>query len=544
MTTFRQLETMQRHIIKTQIIELQIPSQKDSFDLQNKISRICNGRLIPTLDRICSELSQPDEIHRIDRLELDLGRISHGFPEQAFIQKVEETFRQEVARNIDSYADAPMARPEQKKTRQTEPEDMEFPPYMEDELEDQMDMDAFLFEVSERFNERQQAPVKEKEQTPIQGPKSRTDLELLNFFMMTGGLPWWTDQTDRDVIAGALDRLMAQDPNSLIGLLESACADERILKRMILQFSDDQLAALVDMFRPDNALYGELNKVASKESGLEIRQGLFMTMFVHAEGIWDQGQSAKEALLHAAAVSHIPRPAFFKKVFSAMEKLRESGFVFHSKLPDITKELMSAAKETPRPLERPTEAGRHGPDLRPEIPGAKEGAFSDSEALYIGNAGLVLLTPFLPDFFGKIGLVEGDAFISGEAAGRAVLMLQYLAEGSSEVPEHALPLNKVLCGVELLEPVEMRLEASEEERRDCRALLETMIEKWPRLEDVTVDEFRAMFLLREGALSVRDRKWLLRVPSEGRDILLGDALWGIELVDLPWMRDELFVEWQ
>ncbi|NEO20897.1 contractile injection system tape measure protein, partial [Moorena sp. SIO4A5] len=169
--------------------------------------------------------------------------------------------------------------------------------------------------------------------------------------------------------------------------------------------------------------------------------------------------------------------------------------------------------------------------------------FSDSDEIYIYNAGLILLWPFLTRFFVKIGLVQDKIFINTISAERAALLLQYLVDNSTEIPEHSLPLNKILCGIDLLEPIDTNLEITPQERAECENLLYAVIQNWSILKNTSIEGFRTAFLQRNGMVRVRDGSWLLQVERETYDILLDRIPWSIRVVKLPWMDNILYVEW-
>ena len=80
--------------------------------------------------------------------------------------------------------------------------------------------------------------------------------------------------------------------------------------------------------------------------------------------------------------------------------------------------------------------------------------FNDADEIYINNSGLILLWPFYKRLFEKIELVQENSFISPNAAHKAALILQYLVDGITEISEANLPLNKLLCGIDIFEPIE------------------------------------------------------------------------------------------
>ena len=65
--------SQQRHIIKKQILELQLNSSKGSFELQKEVSTIYRNKVIHIIDTLLSQHSSSDLIYRIDTLEINLG---------------------------------------------------------------------------------------------------------------------------------------------------------------------------------------------------------------------------------------------------------------------------------------------------------------------------------------------------------------------------------------------------------------------------------------------------------------------------------------
>jgi hypothetical protein len=170
-------------------------------------------------------------------------------------------------------------------------------------------------------------------------------------------------------------------------------------------------------------------------------------------------------------------------------------------------------------------------------------SFSDADALQVENAGLVILWPFLENFFTRLGLIEKKRFKDVASAQRAAGLLQYVASGDASPPEYALPLNKVLCGLAPEELFEFGPEITARETEECEDLLVAAIAQAPILRSMSIAGFRGSFLLRKGALGTRDDNWLLRVERETHDIVLDRFPWGVHFVRLPWMQAMMYVEW-
>jgi hypothetical protein len=169
--------------------------------------------------------------------------------------------------------------------------------------------------------------------------------------------------------------------------------------------------------------------------------------------------------------------------------------------------------------------------------------FNDVDELYIDNAGLVILWPFLSHFFEKLGLVKKGSFLNNDSIQTGVALLQYLASEDSNPPEYLLALNKLLCGMELEAVFHLEIPLTETEKKECNTFLTAVIEQAPILNKMSISGFRGSFLLRQGILSPRDGAWLLRIERETYDVVLDRFPWGMDWIKLPWMSTPLRVEW-
>ena len=162
-----------------------------------------------------------------------------------------------------------------------------------------------------------------------------------------------------------------------------------------------------------------------------------------------------------------------------------------------------------------------------------------ADGIYLNQAGLVLLHPFLPLFF---EVASGERLNSPE---RALCLLHYLATGQGVAREYDLVLGKILCGIPLETPVESACELSDVDIEESEGLLKAVIKHWEALRSTSCDGLRGTFLLRPGKVSLReDGAWLLQVESRTCDILLDRLPWGYSPIKLPWMETLLWVEWR
>ena len=163
--------------------------------------------------------------------------------------------------------------------------------------------------------------------------------------------------------------------------------------------------------------------------------------------------------------------------------------------------------------------------------------------LYVNNSGLVLLSPYLEMFFAEIGFVSKKQFIDDEAKQRAVNVLHYLVHGLQPATENDYILNKIICNLEIHEPVECNLEMTSKEKQESEDLLNAMIRNWSALKKTSPDGLREGFLRREGVIEQNADGWKLTVEQKSLDVLLSSIPWGFNVLKLPWMEQPVFVKW-
>jgi hypothetical protein len=167
-----------------------------------------------------------------------------------------------------------------------------------------------------------------------------------------------------------------------------------------------------------------------------------------------------------------------------------------------------------------------------------------AEGIVVRNAGLVLLSSFIPTLFERLGLLTASrTFVSEDAKADAVHYLQYVVTGHSSTEEAYLPLNKLLCGMQLNEPVREGIEISAEHEAIVSGLIGAAISYWPKAGDSSVSGFRGNWLVRNGILSNKNDRWELNVEKRAYDLLIHQSPFSFSIIKLPWMREPLYVNW-
>lgn len=211
-------------------------------------------------------------------------------------------------------------------------------------------------------------------------------------------------------------------------------------------------------------------------------------------------------------------------------------------LAEPARPVVAAAALSPQASSPPDEA--RATPAPAEAPASAAPAVRDGEPIYLDNAGLVLIGPYLSRLFNMLKLTDGGAFVSPAAAARAVHLLQYAASGSDKAPAHALTLNKLLCGLAPETPVPAGIVLTETERQTVDDMLKGIIAQWRALGSTSAEGLRRSFLMREGQLVRDDQGWQLRVMPAQVDMLLDRLPWSISTTRLPWMAAPLLVQWR
>ena len=160
---------------------------------------------------------------------------------------------------------------------------------------------------------------------------------------------------------------------------------------------------------------------------------------------------------------------------------------------------------------------------------------------HINNAGLILLHPYLKDFFGHCNVLdENNQIVQNDLA---VHLLHYLATKQERQFENNMVFEKVLCGVPIEEPIRRTLSLSDELKENAEELLQAVLDNWGALNNASPDLLRGEFLQRFGKISFKETNPKITVERKVHDILLDKLPWNIGISRLPWLDYLLLTDW-
>ena len=166
----------------------------------------------------------------------------------------------------------------------------------------------------------------------------------------------------------------------------------------------------------------------------------------------------------------------------------------------------------------------------------------DEDALFVGNAGMVIFHPFLPVLFDEIDgmLHEEGKTICKDAC---LEVMEFLVHGENDHGEEFYIMNKILCGRDPADVFTPKLNLPEKMKKEADDLIKEVIGHWGVLNHPSLEGFRETFLQRNGKLTQVQKGWRLEVEKKGVDVLMGSLPWGLNIITYPWTEKILFVEW-
>lgn len=574
-----------QHIIKKQIIQLQLDGKQDAFRIQQLISEYYWKEIIPILQKVFDSISKPGEIIRMDQLEIDLGAIS--------IRDIEQG---KWAINLETA------------------------------LKEQLI--KFLSQVHKN-NELQREP---------------TILSVFRqwlYYMEKGWLPWNVLEVNEAWYEKTLQTL-ATDFKSVTALRKQVLTNTSFTRRVIAQHNDRFLSNLVETLTAEkqenlpaaiHELYEIFYLIHQKGFGEKIPVLPVTNKKDFLKRIWEiillassknEISLKTETLIEKILAVHtieagvlkkvrkdlarkleITRPILKKLTEEEKNKWRKSeseGKNTNKKNTDQKKQSTVTNPEQKKSDKPQDEKKYKQPESKPELenkanrfdkndestpmnplinqkiphkqdqPDCNDAGIDnlivenekirnlfadlthavqkstqdsiDDEGVFARHAGIILLHPFLNSFFKRLEMVHDKEFANLMAHQKALHLLYYLSTGQKHPDEYELVIAKVLCAYPLQQPVETDIELTEMELNEANDLLIAAIAQWEVLKNSSAAALREGFLQRNGKLFSKSDKLYLQVEKSAIDVLLDRLPWNLSMIKLPWMNEMLRVEWR
>lgn len=478
------------HMIRRQVLALKFPKSAPAFEWQHEMSRYYHHHLVPLLEKACNELCGEGEVIQLDTVTIDLGMLR--------IKDLKAGKCEEIIYTL---------------------------------LLDQL---------------RKQIPPALRIAASAGNTIRLSVARQWLFYMQKGYLPWNTLKADQVWYNNILEAF-ATDFQLVTLLRDLLLHDKVVLQRVITDHPTPFLIQLIEILTATSQInllpvFYELATLTalskSENPGLftpssdaipsPINHQLWQLAFQLAAGKTGKGMSALQV-----ATSYIMQHLIHAKTFNQI-KIREDVSQLLPVCYPLIKEIKTEIVVDPIKSQITAEG----------ISIDHEDGSIPADGIFLINAGLVLLNPFLATFFKKLGLLNNNTFKDIAAHEKALYLLHYLATGETDTPEHALVVPKLLCAWPLGKNLVQEIVLTTEECEEADVLLEVLIEHWEKLQHSSIDALRGSFLQRNGKVFTHNDQTYIQVEQQPLDILLDYLPWSISHIRLPWMKTILRVEWR
>jgi hypothetical protein len=505
------MTSMNVHTINRELFEFRCLDAGHAFQVRNRFSDDVRERLSSIISEACDDIDNGEKTIVIPTLEIDLGRIFFDNLEEEIVWAFKKSFVEKLSE----------------------------------------------FKSSHRSFENREIK------------SSEFSLATLQYFLITGHLPWFAGKQDEYFLADLFKELFNEDEETLREFIFSNLDNDRFIDRLMANIDsiffnriigligleydrfiiikkdfNNLIAQLVSSLKSEIAnLNSEKARVMLANKAIEKEEALsVLHKFENFQTIYENetGRLMLEFILKMiAGKNDISIPEKFSELFESIlsVKTEVSSTILNvllSKNYEALKELQSTINAIKIQLKDHVQTVNKSSEIQS---GVKEVRF------YISNAGLILIANYLPAFFNQLKLLNNGNFIDNASQLKAIFLLHYLCSGKEEVTEYIVPLNKILCGLQLDEPIPQKFLLGEEEKQECYELLNAVIENWERIGNMSIEGFREAFLNREGVLFFENNQWTLKVERQGYDVLLDSLPWSFSYTKLSWMQDSIFTEW-
>jgi len=454
------------HLVNRLVFDLLCPTEEQAFGLRQEVSSlVLQEQVQEMIDRVCSRYAGEETWITIEQLEIDLGVFSTPSFSASFASSFLNGFEKELTAKLAKAAGS-----------------------------------------------------------PLQHSRQHAEVELLQYILQYGALPWW-GTAGEPVLDTICQDAIRHNPDRFTRFLLQQRFNRVVWQRISYQLnaeSRDQIIGLLPVL------------TAAKQYLQEWIREIF------AASLPDQlpGAGAVQSIVQKIILENAPRLLEHPEALSATGAMTgTAGSVLPGAMLSWLKPLLVAGKasaidfttiETELP---PFPANdKEVPDESPEKYGIKTG-------------GIVLLAPYFKPFFTELGLLNGEGWVNKAAAYRAVHLLKFLSTGLQNQPEYSLVLEKICCSLSPAGPVPLEMPLEEKEIQEAEQLLAAVIAHWSALKNTSIQGLRESFLKRDAILTRRDNGWLLQVERKTPDILLDSIPWSYSNVRLPWNDYIIMVEW-
>jgi hypothetical protein len=535
------------HIIQKMLVDLKVSRKVNTLQLQQRLEQLVEDRLLPRLESLFDRLVGPDMWVEFERIEVDLGHVTGRLTDEEWVDNLFTNLKQYFEQEI------------QRRSSSSNANGAVSPGHGTEQLTDGEGVDNLAISLKQFFGQEIH------HRSSSSNANGAVRQEMLAYFLDHGSLPWWAVEVS---LADYVTSRIPEQAEYIWGLLKEPTRR----RRWVLQFDSLIQKALFEALGIELPVQLEewltFSKPLDTCKTREIYWEVCWELSLEAEKspkIWwhkliqrllssignsrqreDFHRKAQKALFEASGIE-LPVQLEEWLTFSKPLDTRKAREIYW----EVCWELFFEQEKSPEDwwcnlimLSQRKDQQDLNPEIAPDVSSfVKTKSSIDSEDIYVPLAGIVLVHPFLPAFFNRVGLTREEAFSDPDAQERAVHVLYFIATRQEHPNEQDLSVLKLLCGWELQAPIAKYIDLTANEKEQAEGMLQALIGQWSALEGSTTEELRGSFFIREGKLKTADLGWHLTVETKSYDVLMNTLSWGLSPIQYPWMEKMLWVDW-
>lgn len=495
-----------KHIIDKVFLEVNTCRRETAHYLRDNIDAFLKEELFPELEKLLASYSREKTIARVDELKLEVSSIDWNDT---------EGMKNELLQQF------------------------------EEKLQEKME---FSSEISEIFPDATEVGV-------LKISPSQNQETVFLYFLEKGYLPWFGNRNhiERVTEQKAWEQKL-RESHFMQKMMKLMAVNEQAIERFILQFSDETVLAL--LYKAIPPLVRDASRLKEISQQMDFRGRLFLFKFLLQSSVSENNEKTAQTL--ARLFDNLTEALPFSWHYLTSIK-REIVSMFKRTIPASllgTEEMQTLLRDGKvhnlgRIKNNGKRSRKHDGNGKMSYR-ARENVSAESDAreneakengIFIQTAGLVLLNPFLKQFFRYIGTIDEKGMMVKEKSSLAVQALHFLATGEEDFFEGNLTFSKFLCGVPLEMPVPMESLLTDFIKYEAETMLKEVIRNWPELKNTSAGGLREMFIKRDGKLVLSGVQYKLIVERRAQDILLEKLNWSVSVVKFAWLDKVLIIEW-
>ncbi|NMM49671.1 contractile injection system tape measure protein [Marinigracilibium pacificum] len=496
--------TQSNHIIHRQVIDLKVSDKEEGLRWQKEFSSYYKDTVLPAFEKACDELCAENELIRINKIEIDIDKITSSSLRRGVTQGLVKKFKEEILKVASE--SLTLVNKTSSSNHQTFPEGVS--------------------SIS----------------------RSSTSLyDTIIYFLEFGVLPWWSSTLDFDVSKGIEQlyrELHDQSLSRFTKRLNSLLVNKQSHRRIV---DVCPTTLLIQIFDPNNEydLQGLIKDFQKLDDRINLKREFFNGVINNC--VIRSSNSSVLIDIEGVVISVIKKLGYtFSEVHKFQNMLVEKTGA-NSSLVKVFNEFIDDNVRVSNKIAINQLVGRNsGVKISEEYEGnylSIKFNLQEDESIELANAGSVLLWTYLPMFFSELKLMKKGEFNDRSSQERAVQLLHFLVNGEIEAEEHQWVIFKLLCGLNPSEFVSTEFEPTEEESIECNNLLQSVIRNWPVLKNTSPSGLQKSFLRRPGLLKKDVNGWMVHIERIAIDILLDRLNWPISVIRLPWNENVIHVKW-